>query len=438
MKHIIFFAVNLCSIALIAQFLSACGEQPAGLITLKLIMHVNAPTVEAIKELNRAFHQKYPNIMVEVALAETNSYPTLQMTRLSAKDVDIVETGALVLAPTPYMPTGFLKPAWQQQVDAGDYINLTGQPFLAHFNASAIQNAETYNGKVWGTPSGSVSYTGVFYSKAIFQRYHLQAPTTWSELISVCQILQVHGITPFTIGQKDGWPAGLPTQALLQALNPNLQALDKGLWTGSRKYTDTNLLEVLQRAQTIWNYAEKGFGGIDYSTITARFAAGKAAMLPDGTWEAPAIRQVDPNFQFGYFPLPGSDKASDNDFLSGKYDIAWSIASSSQQKDAALKWLAFYADPVNYTKFINAVGFIPAQPNISTTPFLQSIAHWTNNLRLSPDQVLHAKTHASKYANVMGYNSLPATTVYLSPLGSYSDPATLAQQMQTDWNAAQS
>lgn len=432
------FAIGIALVGLLSLSVMACGNQPvSNAVTLKLIMHVNAPTVQAIKDLDAAFHQKYPNISVDVTSAQSNDYPTLQTARLTAKDVDIVETPSFVGATTSYTP-GLQKPNWQQQVEAGDFVDLTGQSFLSNFNSAAVQGGYTFNGKSYAVPSGSVSFTGVFYNKAIFQKYNLQVPTTWSQFVALMQTLHSNGVTPMTIGQKDGWPAGLPTQAVLAALYPNLQTFDQGLWTGSIKYTDPTFVQVLQRTQSLWHNAEKGFGGIDYSTITARFAAGKAAMLPDGTWEAPAIQQADPNFQFGYFPLPASDNAGDNNFLAGKYDIGWAIAASSKHQDAALKWLAFYADPANYTKFINAVGFIPAQPNIQTTPFLQSIAQWTNNLRLAPDQVLHSKSDAGKYANIIGVGGQPDPTVYLTPLGTIGDPASLAQQMQTDWNATKS
>ncbi|GCE09394.1 ABC transporter substrate-binding protein [Dictyobacter aurantiacus] len=428
--------------------LAACGEQPGssasgnsasggGATNLKLIMHVNAPAVQAMHDLNDAFHKKYPDITVSVSTAPTDTFATLQQTRLAAKDVDIIEVTSFVGALTSYTP-GLEKPGWVKQIEAGNYVDLTGQPFVKNFSPDAIKNTSSYNGKVYSIPSGSAAFTGVFYSKSIFSKYNLQVPTTWSELMDICQHLQGKGVTPFTIGQKDGWPAGLPSQALLSAMYPDLQAFDKGMWTNSMKYTDPRFVQVLQRAQQIWSYTEKGFGGISYATTPARFVAGKAAMMPDGVWTAPSLQQADSSFEFGYFPLPGSDTASENDFLAGKYDISWAVASSSKNQDAAMKWLAFYSDPANYSKFINADGLVPAQPNTQTTPFLQSIAKWTNSMRLSPDQVLHNKQHGGKYTDFVGMSSAPCPTVYLAPLGSMDSPQSLAQKMESDWLAAKS
>lgn len=426
-----------------SALLAACGQQPGtttvagGAVTLKLIMHVNAPAVQAIQNLNAAFHKQNPTITVNVTTAQTNDYPTLQTTRLTAKDVDIVEVGSFVGAPTSYTSNS-QKPSWQQQIDGGNYVDLTGQSFLNSFTPTSLKNTSTYNGKVYSVPSGTAPFTGVFYSKALFQKYNLSVPTVWNELLSVCQTLQGHGVTPFTLGQKDTWPANLPTQALQAALYPDLQAFDEGIWKGTLKYTDPTFVKLLQRVQQLWKYTEQGFGGISYATAPARFVAGKAAMMADGVWTAPALQQVDPNFQFGYFPLPGGDTASDNNFLAGKYDISWAIASSTKNKDAALKWLAFYSEPTNYSEFINADGLVPTQANTQTTPFLQSIAQWTTTMRLSPDQVLHSKTQVSKYADIVpaAGSSLPTPTTYLTPLGTISSATNLAQQMQTDWMAA--
>ena len=42
------------------------------------------------------------------------------------------------------------------------------------------------------------------------------------------------------------------------------------------------------------------------------FAAGKAAMLLDGSWDMALVEAAHPKFQVGFFPLPGSNIAANN------------------------------------------------------------------------------------------------------------------------------
>ena len=48
------------------------------------------------------------------------------------------------------------------------------------------------------------------------------------------------------------------------------------------------------------NYMIDGFMGIDYATAPSYFATGKAAMLADGSWDAPTVA-TNPELKFGYF-----------------------------------------------------------------------------------------------------------------------------------------
>ena len=59
---------------------------------------------------------------------------------------------------------------------------LNGQPFLKDYTSAALA-AETYNGKTYGIVSGEYQ-EGVFYNKTVFAKYHLRAPTTYSQFLS--------------------------------------------------------------------------------------------------------------------------------------------------------------------------------------------------------------------------------------------------------------
>jgi len=401
-----------------------------GPITLKLIQWNNPPAVAAIAKIDAAFEKQYPNITIQVSSVPSPQYAQLLTTRLSAKDVDILAQQALVGQPASWTP-GLLKPQWQQFADAGLFMDLTNQPFLKRYFPQALKSAASYKGKTYGVTTGSYAYSGMFYNKTIFKQYHLSIPTTWDQLMRISATLHAHGVAPFIAGGKTGWPLGVATQGIMSTLYPDMNALDKGLWTGTMKYTSPTGVAVFDKSQQILKYMAPGFMGVDYVGAVSQFAAGRAAMFPTGTWDGPAIETANPSLQFGYFQTPGSNNPRDNTQLSGKYDLAWFVANHSQYKDAALKWLSFFSQPSVYAQYVNAVGIIPAQPDIKLTdPVLKAIAPAAAHLKLAPDQVLRAPNTIGKYSGFF------TSVVYLAPAGPVASAATMASKTQTDWNAA--
>jgi raffinose/stachyose/melibiose transport system substrate-binding protein len=429
---------------LLGLLLAACGGSTGTgsadqNVTLKLIQWSNQPAVDAVKQINADFHKKYPNITVSMTTVPTanDQYLQLQNTRLAANDVDVMATQGFVGSP-PSWATGASKPTWQQWIEAGQLLDLTSQPFVNNYYPQALKDASTFNGKIYSVTTGSYADSGVFYNKAIFAKYNLQVPTTFSELMHVAQVLQSHGVTPFVIGGKDTWPLSVATFGV-QASLLNQEDVVKGLWTGNVKFTDAQNVEVLRRMQQIMQYTQKNFMGLDYGTSGSYFASEKAAMIPDGTWDAPAFTQANPSLQFGYFPMPGSDTASANTKLAGKYDLAWVVnaKSNAAHRDAALKWLSFFSQSENYAKYVNGVGILPSQPNVNLqSAFLKEIQPLAQNLVLAWDQLTVGKKEAGKYANGVGGINEGFQIQYLAPAGPIASPADLAAKTQADWDAA--
>lgn len=399
-------------------------------VKLTILTHVNAPTQEALKNLDAAFHQKYPNITVQVSAVQNAQVDTVRNTRSQAKSLDITEVQPFNGAANPSYLKGQPPNSFGQLIAAHQFLDLTDHGFVKNYDAAAVDKVGRVGGKVYAVPSGRSISNGVYYNKAVFAEYHLSVPTTWSQFLKVCRTLKSHGVTPLMIGGKDGWPAGQPLTDILQSLYPTEAArrnLDKGLWTGSAKYTDPVNVEALTKEKTLYAYAQPDFTGTSYLSAPGRFAAGKAAMTADGSWSAPTIKEANPKLDFGYFPLPGSDNAADNAQWGGKYEVGWSVLSSSPHHDAALKWLAFYSEPANYTKFVATNGFIPAQPDVHSTPFIDSLKA-TGNFSLVYPQVAHSPANAAQQASF--------DFADISPIGKYTDMRQLAGVEQKAWDKA--
>lgn len=424
--------VGLTGAMTLAGAESTASAAPA--TTLTVFVHEEPAIDSVFQKLDAAFERAHPGVTVSLETVPSNNFEATQATRLSAGTIDVTEGPFLGIdaQANPSYVTG-PESSFITGVKAGDWLDLSGQSFLKNFEP-AVLNKLRYNGQLYAIPSGLDYYTGVFYSKSIFAKYHLSIPHTWNEFLAVCNTLKKNGVTPLLIGGKDTWPAGLVMQAVVHGLYslPQQQAFVQGLWDGKQLLTTPTAVEVLKRVQTIYSYTLPTFPGVAYAEVPALFSSGQAAMMPDGTWDQPTIAQANPKFQFGYFPLPAGNTAASNAYLGGKLDISYSIPSNSKHKKLAEEWLAMYSSPTWYQKYILASGFIPVEPNIHADAFVNSLKPYEKPGSFSPawDEVFFPNTKSGTLStNPFDYEGI-------APMGTYTNMAQLASAEQQNWNSA--
>lgn len=431
------FAYSMAILVILSMILTACaapaatdtagGNAPAAdaKVTLRVLVHQNPPMVAFMEEFNKKFQEKYPNITVDMSVVGSGDLATVTQTRLTANDVDVVDLFGFSNAAQPYMKKADA-PNWQQLIDAGLLLDLTNEPFVKNYDASAIKDAGTYNGKVYAINLGRITYSGIFYNKDLFEKNNVAVPTTWSELVAACDTFKAANIPCMTAGGKDGWPIFVGAYGLLGASYPDQAGLVEGLWTGTIKWNDAKSLEMWKKMQIYArDWMEPGAVGIANDGAPGRFASGEVAMLPGGSWMGSAIDTAAPTFKWGYIPFPGSDNAEDNKYLFGKYDQGWAVAAKTPNKDAAMQYLTEFSAPDNYNAFANAVGFIPTQPTAKlTTTIGQEVAPYLANFKVGYEQYWVAPKGAGEFAN-------PWAT-YFKPFGTYDDPQALADKVQAD------
>ena len=268
---------------------------------------------------------------------------------------------------------------------------------------------------------------GIFYNKQMFADNGWTEPTTWDEFIELCEKIKAAGIAPLTLGGGDTWPCQMSADAIVHTVEQgNEKDLSEALWTGKRTYTDETSLKVFDREMEFLSYMEDGFMGIAYSDVPARLVAGKAAMLYDGSWNAAQIESVDPEFDYGYFALPGDDV---HNFV-GKFDLTFGINAKSAMTEEAAKWLEFFSQAENYTTFVNSNGFVPTMSNIqSTNRFLQVLGDRCDDI----DRTYECYNRIPTNVGVLG--SYDPINLKLAG-GEYEDSLSRGEAAQKDWDIA--
>jgi raffinose/stachyose/melibiose transport system substrate-binding protein len=435
MKKISWFVVSMMIV--LSMTLAACssspstsdtGEEPAAAsekVTLSVLVHQNPPMVEFMEEFNQKFEEKYPNVTVDMSVVNANDLSTVTQTRLTANDIDVIDIFGFANAAQPYMKS-VDAPNWQQLIEAGLLLDISDQPFVKNYDEATINDAGSFNGKVYAVNLGRVSYSGIYYNKDLFAANNVTVPTTWDELVTACETFVAAGTPCMTAGGKDGWPIFVGAYGLTGSIYPDQAALVEGLWTETIKWNDAKALEMWEKMKVYaQNMMEPGASGVAGDAAPGRFASGAVAMFPGGTWYASAIEAAEPAFDWGYIPFPGSDNADDNKYLFGKYDQGWAIAANTPNKEAAINYLAEFSAPENYQAFANAVGFIPTQPTATLdTKIGSEVAPYLENFRVGYEQYWVAPKGAGQFANPWAS--------YFKPFGTYEDPQELADKVQAD------
>ena len=383
-----------------------------------------------MQAFNDKFEAAYPNVTVDMAIVEAADLPTVTQTRLTANDVDVIDIFGFANAAQPYM-TDVDAPNWQQFIQAGLLMDLTGQPFVDNYDEATINDAGSFDGKVYSINLGRVTYSGMYVNQDLLAENNVEMPTTWSELVAACTTIEAAGLSCMTVGGADGWPVFVGTYGLLGSMYPDQGALVEGLWTGDIKWNDENTLPLWEKYQVFaQDMLEPGVTGLSHDATPARFAAGDVAFMPSGNWQAPSVEAAEPAFEWTYAPFPGSDNAEDNQYLFGKYDQGWSIAANTPNEEAALNYLTMFSEPDNYQEFANAVGFIPTQPTaVLDTQLGQAVAPYLENFRIGYEQFWIDPKGAGQWANGGQGSS------WFQPFNEWEDAAALATQAQADLQA---
>lgn len=402
---------------------------------LTITMWVNPPAVSVVQKINKEFEKKYGvKVNLETAANDQAGYTTLEQTSVQAGTADIMAIEPF--NPMPQKMTSDNMSALQEWAVNNVFMPLNGESWVSGFNQDDLA-AASYKGKDYGLVTG-VYQTGLFYNKAIFKKYNLKVPTTYAQFLSVCKALKLHNVTPVWTGIADGatfYLEFLMYPIMQDALAQNLgsASASQALAAGKIKWTDPKMVTAFQEEKNIAsNDFEHNYAGESWQQMPGAFAAGKAAMLLDGSWDIPSVLQANPKIQIGYFPIPGSNTAADNNSVSNP-DLTWVVLNNSKHKDLAEKWLAFFASKNIYEQYVQATGISPSENGAFNSTTATAMGQWFGKGRVinqTPDWVIPNGPYYLQSNNFW--------TEQLKMLQGSISPATLAQQYQQSQNQASS
>jgi raffinose/stachyose/melibiose transport system substrate-binding protein len=213
-----------------------------------------------------------------------------------------------------------------------------------------VDQYATYPGRTSVLPY-SVAAASVIYNAQMFEDNGLEVPTTWDELIAVCDTLQAAGITPIYSTYKEPWTVGqglfdYTVGGTIDVADFYDQMNELGTEVGpdSPVSFQKTLKEPVERMVELAAYSNPDANSRGYGDGNVAFANGEAAMYLQGPWALGEIAKTDPDLQLGTFPLPVTDDPDDRK-VRVNLDLALWIPEASTDKEAARQFVSYLMQP---------------------------------------------------------------------------------------------
>jgi len=431
-KHVLAGLGAVC-VAAVAVFMTAAistaartaGDDPNNAnLTYWYWGEDDAPGANAwLKKQVAAYQKAHPKVKISVVTQSTDTLTSAFTTAAQTKSGPDIATQWATLP--------VLTPAWNNaSVPISDYVP-------ASETKNWIGSGENMSGgKLWAMPQYLLGIPFV-WNKAMFKKAGLdpnKGPKTWTEFLADAKKLKAAGMTPFGMGNKDGY-GGAWFFSLIG--KQNLNSIDelKAAMIGKAQFSDPKFSGFYQ---ALADLKKKGYLNSDVASISFTqglqlFGQKKVAMswITDGNVAA-ASKALGGTKVMGVQAIPVWGKGK----LAKSYDTTQSssafITSWSKHPRAAAQFLTFLHSPKALKDWYLATGVFPADKRFPASLVTDPIA----KQQLALDQsALSVWPENFVPPQVDGNADLPAGELVTSGSGSPADAVKLWEREIAKWKA---
>lgn len=312
------------------------------LAAMMLLSLCSFAAAEDVVELEFVYHKTESNAIdaMETVIDNFNAAnPGIKVNFVQVPDTATVLQSRAQLNEMPDMFGCTTGNMFELMFEDGIIMDLTGQEFLSSVEPSSLEMS-TYNGKNWRLPY-SLSCYGLYVRTDIFEEQGLALPTTWDELMDVCEKLTAAGITPFALPDKT---------MVYQRMERMMSFMSeddtefKQIAAGELEAKDSKLLQNYANASLqIVNYMTPESLGAEYTESYQQLIAGQAAMTINGGWSLATLKDYDPDIKVALIPMPNPTGEESKVVVS--IDTNFCISSSTKHPEECLKFFEYLAQP---------------------------------------------------------------------------------------------
>ena len=386
MKKLLFMVIA-CSML----FLVACGDEDSTATKKtangdKVIefWHIEpGEKGKMFEEVAQQFEEDNPGVKVKLTRIPNDSFKQKLSVAMSGGEVpDVFQSWG----------GGWLK----NFADEGNVLDLTDDVEEGHFNQLALDNS-TYNDKVYGLPIG-LTIDLVFYNKEIFDKYGLEAPTTFDEWLKVIDVLNENKVIPIALTNQTKWPGAYYLMNFAariggpdlfnSALNREGKGFDDPAYVQAGEY----IQELVNR-----NAFNPGFNAVPYDEGQGRqlLYSGQAAMMDMTISLVNNIREEAPEFEekldFFQFPtVPGGK--GDQTQVGGSASPVFSVAQDSEHADLSVAFIKALTSEEIAHEYVERTGSLSAvagvEPKDELIKRFFDITESASHIQMPYDQTL--------------------------------------------------
>jgi ABC-type glycerol-3-phosphate transport system substrate-binding protein len=233
---------------------------------------------------------------------------------------------------------------------------------------SAVKPWISQNGHYYAVPR-EITAINFFYNRAIFKKYHLRTPTTWSQFLRVCAVLKSKGVAPLTVTGTFAGYMQLYYDYLVARRSGTAPAV--AAIAGKRPFS--SVPGALAAAKDLQNLVKKGyflsgFQGTDFTAAQLNFFQGRAAMILMGTWlEGEMKESIPAGFQLGTFAFPKIPGGKGGSVLFGAVNVM-TVAAQSANPAEGVQWLKWFSRKDIQTARTNFLAYLSPFKGVRVGP----------------------------------------------------------------------
>ena len=256
----------------------------------------------------------------------------------------------------------------------GQFVDLTDESdILGNLNDGAAE-AYAVDSKIYNVPL-TTNVSGIYYNKDAFAELGIEVPKSLAEFQDIVKKIKDDGQTPFAEALGDPWTvngyaqlAWIQSAGSPQAANDYLRFSDKGAIK-----SDEVTKNVAAYLDLLAGNGQSNSDGALYADTVAVFAEGKALMMANGSWALTVIKQQEPDFEVGFFPMPGL--TADAPVMTvGAADMAVSISADSENIDASKDFVKYLSSTEAMQKYYDIDGSPTSVKGVETEGKFEELA----------------------------------------------------------------
>ena len=330
-----------------------------------------------IAQVNAAFQQANPDIELTFEYVPPNDPYTqrVQPELLAGKSADVIMTDSSKV----------------QDWGSAGYLEDLGSGSWTANVLPALKPFISQNSTIYAVPMEIIGIDLYANTDLLAKAGVSAVPTTFPAFLAALGAAKKAGITPLGMPNKNGWTGAAALNAI--AATKVYQATpdwDTKFLAGQASFADwqSSVDQLLQLQTAGFVDYRKELGVDEWTQGLADFTSGKSAFWFQGAWNLSAVEKA--GVKSVFVPWPGADEGaqpSANLFVG----TMWSIHAESKVKDAAKKYVEFWASSTNAAPYLTAENAVsPFQGG--TTPSSDATADFVKSFSANRYRILPSNT----------------------------------------------